>query len=496
VLLFAMLVVGLGWPRPASAQTDEEFFQTFPLNFSNPGARAQAMGGAFIAIADDASAAVTNPAGLSNLTRQQAYFEYKGLNAPVAKLNTFGSLTNGVGPIDAPYEGFPGFINYARPINDKMTVAASYHQFLAYKNTFNLDARRIISLSAPLFPSVNATVDFKGIGLSGALGYTVTPKFKVGGAVSFNRLDASVDAPRSNASNFSGAPFCGTGTTAAACPASIRAARIPGTEIHDTPSAVGYTAGLLYQPVESLTFGAVAAVEPHFTMNESVKAGESYPGQATGESWAVPFNLPSRFGGGVAWRLNDRALATFDTVFVQYSQLVENSQPVVFRHAESYNGFCNQTGPSSCATVLATTSATVANGTDFHGGLEYLIAKAPTPIFIRYGFERLAPHIVTAGSCPIPFGDNFNDPTVQKNIGVGCTYQSQLYAGVTQTVGQTEASISGGTPSDSTINLNSAEYGYSFGAGFVIGSRSQVDVAYVHTSYHRTDFIVSMAVRF
>jgi hypothetical protein len=103
---------------------------------------------------------------------------------------------------------------------------------------------------------------------------------------------------------------------------------------------------------------------------------------------------------------------------------------------------------------------------------------------------------VTAGSCPIPFGDNFNDPTVQKNIGVGCTYQSQLYAGVTQTVGQTEASISGGTPSDSTINLNSAEYGYSFGAGFVIGSRSQVDVAYVHTSYHRTDFIVSMAVRF
>src|SRR6185503_19478053 len=140
LLVFALLAIGLSWSRPASAQTDEEFFQTFPLNFSNPGARAQAMGGAFIAIADDASAAVTNPAGLSNLTRQQAYFEYKGLSSPVAKLNTFGSLTNGVGPLDAPFQSIPGFANFARPINDKMTIAVSYHQFLAYKNTFNLDA--------------------------------------------------------------------------------------------------------------------------------------------------------------------------------------------------------------------------------------------------------------------------------------------------------------------------------------------------------------------
>src|SRR5712691_10607546 len=118
-LVFAVLAMGLCWSRPASAQTDEEYFQTFPLNFSNPGARAQAMGGSFIAIADDASAAVTNPAGLANLTRQQAYFEYKGLNAPVAKLNTFASLTNGVGPLSAPFESIPGFVNFARPINDK-----------------------------------------------------------------------------------------------------------------------------------------------------------------------------------------------------------------------------------------------------------------------------------------------------------------------------------------------------------------------------------------
>ena len=370
-----------------------------------------------------------------------------------------------------------------------MTVAVSYHQFLAYKNDFNLDARRIISLASPVFPSVNATVDFKGQSFSGAVGYAVAPKIKIGGAVSFNRLDASVDALRNNTTNFSGDPFCG----ATAC--TLKAAKIPSTEIHDTPSAIGYTGGVLIQPFESFTIGAVAAIEPHFTMNENVKAGDAYPGQPAGESWTVPFNMPSHFGAGAGWRLNDRTLTAFDVVYTKYSDLVQNSAQVVFRHPESFTSVgivCAPTNP----TCLSTAAATVPNGVDIHAGLEFLIVKAPTPIFIRYGFERLASHIVTAGSCPIPFGPNFNDPAVQQGLGQSCTLQSQLYAGVTQTVGQTDASVANGTASTGTINLNSAELGYSAGAGFVIGPRAQIDAAFVHTSYHRTDFIVSMAVRF
>ena len=81
-IVLAVLAIGLCWSRPASAQTDEEFFQTFPLNFSNPGARAQAMGGAFIAVADDASAAVTNPAGLANLHGSRRTSNTKGSTRP------------------------------------------------------------------------------------------------------------------------------------------------------------------------------------------------------------------------------------------------------------------------------------------------------------------------------------------------------------------------------------------------------------------------------
>jgi hypothetical protein len=40
-----------------------ETFSGFQFNFNNPGARALGMGGAFVAVADDATAVIANPAG-------------------------------------------------------------------------------------------------------------------------------------------------------------------------------------------------------------------------------------------------------------------------------------------------------------------------------------------------------------------------------------------------------------------------------------------------
>ena len=52
------------------AALGQQFFDTSPFQFnlSTPGARSLGMGGAFLALADDATAAYTNPAGLTNLT--------------------------------------------------------------------------------------------------------------------------------------------------------------------------------------------------------------------------------------------------------------------------------------------------------------------------------------------------------------------------------------------------------------------------------------------
>lgn len=50
---------------------------TFEFSFSNPGARSMGLGGAFVALADDATAAFANPAGLVQLLRPEVSLEVR-----------------------------------------------------------------------------------------------------------------------------------------------------------------------------------------------------------------------------------------------------------------------------------------------------------------------------------------------------------------------------------------------------------------------------------
>ncbi len=63
---------GDGWALTAFNQN-----YNFNFRFNTPGARANAMGGAFIGMADDASAAYSNPAGLTILPKPEVSVEYK-----------------------------------------------------------------------------------------------------------------------------------------------------------------------------------------------------------------------------------------------------------------------------------------------------------------------------------------------------------------------------------------------------------------------------------
>jgi long-chain fatty acid transport protein len=60
VVLFAVMMM-------AASGNAQETPSTFEFSFSNPGARSLGLGGAFAALADDATAAFANPAGLVQL---------------------------------------------------------------------------------------------------------------------------------------------------------------------------------------------------------------------------------------------------------------------------------------------------------------------------------------------------------------------------------------------------------------------------------------------
>ena len=58
-----------------SAPATGQVLTSIEFSFSNPGARSMGFGGAFVALADDATAAFANPAGLVQLTRPEISLE-------------------------------------------------------------------------------------------------------------------------------------------------------------------------------------------------------------------------------------------------------------------------------------------------------------------------------------------------------------------------------------------------------------------------------------
>ncbi len=139
-----MALVATFGTRPALALTDEEIYRNFQFNFVNPGARALGMGGAFVAVADDPTAAQANPAGLIFLEKPHFFFEYRGVQSDD---NTFSSnlgsldVDPNTGARDLPYLGLsagsesenvsaPTFISVSWPFklgapDRKLTLAGS-----------------------------------------------------------------------------------------------------------------------------------------------------------------------------------------------------------------------------------------------------------------------------------------------------------------------------------------------------------------------------------
>src|SRR5688572_20718864 len=74
------VVAGLCVSTSGHSQTDQEVNAGIQFNFSTPGARSLGLGGAFIGLADDATAAFANPAGLVNLSEQEVALELRSID--------------------------------------------------------------------------------------------------------------------------------------------------------------------------------------------------------------------------------------------------------------------------------------------------------------------------------------------------------------------------------------------------------------------------------
>lgn len=263
--------------------TEEEIFQQFQFNFATPGARANAMGRAFIGLADDATAAETNPAGLIILGKPEVSFEYKNTDFSIQR---FRSLEDSGQNINSP-----AFLSFVYP-SERWRFAFFRQEFLNYKESFILQ-RVSIPGASTFFPATSVSGEFLGANYGGAIAYQFSTKLLLGASAKLSELKVHT------------------------------ARKTPFTSVVDSTSyGLSFTLGALINPMGFFTVGVTYEKNARFqyTLSQSVSPH------------TVDFSIrvPDRFGFGLAVRPVSHITLVSDLVYIQYSQLADDFTVVNF----------------------------------------------------------------------------------------------------------------------------------------------------------------------
>jgi long-chain fatty acid transport protein len=435
-----LCVATAGVVTSAAAQSNDEVFPTLQWNFSTPGARANGMGRSFIGVADDASAAVTNPAGLLNLTRPQVYGEYKNTSVDVDRLAATTSLATLVPTTNSSIVNAVSFLSVSAPVGAKFAVGFSVHRFLDYHETFTLDPRPVPNHPTPNFTffPVDGQADFTGTAFGGSAAYRATNALSVGVTIAGNYFQGDSRATRFD--------FLGSGNAVVA--STIVANQ---TTIHDTRWAMSASVGALYRVNDMVAVGVDYAKSPRFDTSENLTVNPGFrtlnvPPFGTNQPLVgvsgfpkgVAIDVPDRFGAGVAVRPNPKLLIAADVVGMWYSSLSQDTT-LIFSPA-----------------TLAGSDYVTDNVVELHAGAEYNVYNVHgNPIFLRGGVFTNPNHLVSFTGAPDP-GTNASENA-----------KYNLLPRTSDTRG-------------------------TVGVGIALGPRAQVDAAYVFGK----EFVLSSGVRF
>lgn len=343
------------------AITDEEVFRNFQFSLVNPGARSTAMGGAFIGLADDATAAEANPAGLTILTKPEVSFEYRGTWYDPDKLNSI-NVTNiqGVDLAIASRNNLdklsqPSFLSVIFPAGNS-TYGFSRQESVRQKgNIDELFTLTVQTEGGPLTGTLLslADVDQKVVNWNFSYATKLSKSFSVGASLRYSQLDWKNEVRN------------GVYTAAIVFPQYT-------TTIDDTDSAFAYNIGVLGALGDHASWGLVYKRNPKFEVPETItKIGNFSPPAGVIKN---TLKIPDTFGGGLAIKPSDNITLNTDVVWIKYSDLTDSLVP-------GYNFITSVARPGSIAYH-------VDDQIEFHIGVEYVVMLNNTPLALREGYYR------------------------------------------------------------------------------------------------------------
>jgi hypothetical protein len=342
----------------ASALTDEEVFREFRFNFISPGARALGMGGAYVAAADDATAAEANPAGLDYISSGEFFIELRTMNNDTRIFESeFGSLEvdTTTGDRDLPFlsltsvsetdtETLPSFVSFVWPfkmgqIGRRLTLAGSRlvvlsqdralesssdqtevrTAFESFPNTV-VDGRvEAYSVAGPVTGQNSTEIVYWNAGTS----LEVHPDFSVGVTLSLATLDVE-----SNTVTLIDDPL-----ELLLDPSHPRLPAQPTADvlesiIDDTDTGFAWNVGVHWHPdsvfasgVSPWRFGAVFRKGADFEVEGSTLANG-----VTDTMFTTAFVVPDRYSIGASYQAGSRWTLAFEIERIEYSDMLEDFQ--------------------------------------------------------------------------------------------------------------------------------------------------------------------------
>lgn len=305
----------------AAAQAQLEIISS--PNAVGSGARALGMGGAFIAVADDATAASWNPGGLTQLERPELSLVYSW------KWNSEDFSSRYHSELETNEDLSFSDLNYAsfvypipRTIGGRnMVLSLNYLRQFDFDRNLDVSFRRYSALPFGNIVGNIQHVNYSQRGqlatLSPAIGFEITDKLSIGAVVNIwdqdilsnNKWKTRNDI-RANA-NVNGVPLM---------PTQLRV-----EEDYDDFEGTNYTFGLLWKPTNRISLGAVYhtkfTADVNYTSRVTTRVG-GFPGFTTAKR-SLEYTFPSAIGLGFAYRFpNDKLTLTLDVTRREWDQFI------------------------------------------------------------------------------------------------------------------------------------------------------------------------------
>nr|WP_298142759.1 outer membrane protein transport protein [uncultured Pseudomonas sp.] len=342
----------------AYALTDEEGTSAIQFNFSNPGARSLSMGGAFVALADDATAAYTNPAGLTQLSRRELSLEgrYNRYSTPYLS-DVFdpedGSfeVTSYHDEADSSSSGV-AFLSAVFPF-EYATIALYRHEVMNFNTQFDHTP------AVPYLYPFHSRSKLKDTAYGASIGWSLGERLRLGAGIAWH--DFEIDSATTRDTD-------GGVTTRQSQKGSDH--------------GFGYTLGLRYLITDDLSLGLVYRRSPRFDYKAVASTDEANPGggQVAFVNKGSDFDIPDVLGAGITYRVTQAFTLNFDVNRVRYSQLTRNISSRWVPEGE------DQTEDGDPALLK------LRDGTEIRFGGEYVFIDMPVPLSIRAGVWRDPEH--------------------------------------------------------------------------------------------------------